>query len=76
MSKIKLELEYGTITIHNLKKVWTQPLIMSEGYVLCYKDDLYKRNTIYRSTDKNYLKKIGQKLVDEEAKGKQYILLP
>lgn len=75
MSKIKLELDYGTITIYNLEETWIQRLEMSPGYMLCYKDDIYSRKIIYRSDNKSLLISIQSKLMNQIAKGEKNIRL-
>ena len=75
MSKIMLKTNHGKITIHNLNSTWIQPLTMSPGYMLCYEDDIYKRGTIYRSTDKQLLMRLQDKLMDAYNEGKKKIKL-
>lgn len=75
MSKLVLDLTYGTTTIYNLQSTWLQPLTMSPGYMLCYEDDKYERGVVYRSQDKKYLKEVQDKIMTAHSIGKQYVKL-
>lgn len=75
MSIVKLELSYGTLILYNLSTTWIQPLTMNPEYMLCYEDDKYKRNSIYRSTDKNHLIQLQEKIMTEINEGKRLIKL-
>ncbi len=70
MGKIYLDLNYGTVTLFNLKKTWIQAQTMSPGFMLCYEDDKYKRGIIYRSTNKRLLINVQEKIMDEINSGK------
>ena len=75
MSKLVLDLTYGTTTVYNLQSTWLQPLTMSPGYMLCYEDDKYERGVVYRSQDKKYLKEVQEKIMTAHSIGKQYVKL-
>ena len=59
---ITLQLTYGVKRIYNLEKTRIQPLMMSEGYALCYKDDKYERGIIYRSTNHQVLEDVQDEI--------------
>ena len=75
MSKLVLDLTYGTTTVYNLQSTWLQPLTMSPGYMLCYEDDKYERGVVYRQQDKKYLKEVQDKIMTAHSIGKQYVKL-
>ena len=71
MSKLVLDLTYGVTLLYNLQSTWLQPLTMSPGYMLCYEDDVYERDVVYRSQKKE----VQDKIMTAHSTGKQYVKL-
>ena len=70
MGKIYLQLDYGTIILYNITSTWIQPKTTSTGYMLCYEDDKYSRGIIYRSSNKELLVKLQDKIMKDINSGK------
>lgn len=75
MSKIILELQYGTLIIKKLDSTWIQKQTMSPGYMLCYEDDIYERGIIYRSKNKGILITKQEELMCGLSKGQKVLKL-
>ena len=75
MREFILELDYGTKIIKNLNSTWIQPMMMSPGWMLCYKDDVYDRGIIYRSENKKVLVEIQSKMINAYQEGKSKVRL-
>lgn len=75
MDRIVLELDYESIVLYNLEKTWVEQSNIYRDYILCYKDAEWKKNTIYRSNNKDVLFELQRKMMKEVSEGKTYIRL-
>ena len=73
MREFIIEKNNGTRIIKNLEAVWIQPMMLQEGYMLCYKDDIYDKGIICRSTNMEYLEDLEAEILDAYSAGKKKV---
>ena len=73
MKRITVHLDYTTLIIEDLQEVWIQPASLNERWLLCYSDAKYKQKIIYRSTNKDVLRRAGKKLLTAYENGEKEV---